>query len=333
MGNDDIFHEGIWGSDELRDENAAEVLWGQMSPGVFRVYPRTSEFLPAGMYMISKSNNDGASLYIKADIKTDECIAVKDSQLESIIKEVDEFWKIAAKFEKAGFLHRRGYLFYGPQGTGKTTIVNSVVLDTIKKGGVVFLCQNPAFMLDAIKTFRKQEPERPVVCVYEDIDAIIQKYGEETVLALLDGNLQTDHVINIATTNFPENLNKRIVARPRRFDRVYKILAPSDAVRKGFLKKKLPKTEDLKWWVKETKGMSFAGISEAIISVLCFGHKPEDAVNAMRAMEAAELNSEDFGKTGKRALGFNFDDFGDKDDDDDDDDDIKKMLKSTKAKP
>jgi SpoVK/Ycf46/Vps4 family AAA+-type ATPase len=146
--------------------------------------------------------------------------------------------------------------------------------------------------------------------VFEDIDAIIKKYGESEILSLLDGDNQVDRVINIATTNYPELLDKRIVNRPRRFDRIYKILVPEEKIRAAFLKEKLPKKEDVKLWVKKTRGLSFAAIAETLISVLCLGNKLDDTVKILRDIESKNPKSSDFGS----GIGFGADD----DDDDDD---------------
>ena len=43
-----------------------------------------------------------------------------------------------------------------------------------------------------------------MICIFEDIDAIIQNYGDCVLLQWLDGHHQVDRVINLATTNYPE---------------------------------------------------------------------------------------------------------------------------------
>ncbi len=111
-----------------------------------------------------------------------------------------------------------------------------------------------------------------------------------------------DGVLNIATTNYPERLDKRLVSRPRRFDRVLKVDVPSDAVRKEFLKFKLPKGSDIKEWVKKTKDMSLAAVTEAIISVTCLGNDLDDTIAILKSLEKDSPSSEDFGS--KATLGF-----------------------------
>jgi SpoVK/Ycf46/Vps4 family AAA+-type ATPase len=85
------------------------------------------------------------------------------------------------------------------------------------------------------------EKHRPIVVMIEDIDAIVDKKGESAMLALLDGELQIDNVVFVATTNYPERLDKRLVNRPSRFDEIIKIGMPSAAARAQYIINKVPR--------------------------------------------------------------------------------------------
>ncbi|MCI0564351.1 MAG: ATP-binding protein, partial [Nitrososphaera sp.] len=226
-------------------------------------------------------------------------IRFPDGVTDRVLSEIESFWLRGDFFKKYGFLHRRGYLFYGPQGSGKSSVVQQIVKDIIDREGVVFLCGTPSNLNKALQTFRQIEPDRQVVCIFEDIDAIVRDSGEDEVLSLLDGENQIDKVLNIATTNYPERLDKRIVARPRRFDRVLRIDMPSDEVRRTYFQHKLPNEPDLENWVTQTKGLSFASLAEAVISVKCLGNTFEETITVLKAMNKANISSEDFkGKPG-----------------------------------
>ena len=131
--------------------------------------------------------------------------------------------------------------------------------------------------------------------MFEDIDAIVEEHGEDEILTLLDGENQIDRVLNIATTNYPEKLDRRLVARPRRFDRVIEIGMPSPAVRKMYFEKKLNvSAEEIDKWVLASDTFSFAACAELVISVCCFEKKFEEAVKDLKAMMAAVLSSRDY---------------------------------------
>lgn len=311
--------EGVWDLSELEkseDKAIKPTQWGSVGSRMYKGFSATHEKLPKGAYSISLDRNDERPIFIRKDVKTDDIISFKDSLAAKIMAEIETFWLSKDKFSSLGVLHRRGYLLYGPQGTGKSSLVQQITVDVVKRDGVVLICDNPKFFNLALSTFRQAEPGRHLVCIFEDIDAIIKKWGEDEILSILDGSNMVDGVLNIATTNYPELLDKRIVSRPRRFDRVMKILAPSDEVRKEYLKIKLPKGEKMDVWVKETTGLSFAAITEAIISVFCLGNSFEETMKVLKDMENGHPNSSDFGTKGN--LGFGGPDKDEPEGDDDD---------------
>src|SRR5437764_11862512 len=156
-----------------------------------------------------------------------------------------------------------------------------------------------------MELFRKIEPERPLVCMFDDIDAIIELHGDSELLQWLDGSHQINKVINIATTNYPERLDRRIVSRPRRFDRIIKIEAPSAGIRETYFRKKLPDLAangQLAHWVDLTDGLSFAALAELVISVACLGNQLEDTVTLLRGLDDHQPHSKEFDRPG--AMGF-----------------------------
>lgn len=303
--------EGVWDLADLEEKVAKPNQWGRVGSKSFKAFSVTHTKLPPGCYTITEDRNDGSPLFIEKTLKTDTILRFKDGLSNTFLKEIDDFWDKEEAFKQNGFLHRRGYLLYGTQGTGKSSIVWQVAKDVVDRGGIVFVCDVPRFFTKGLSVFRDVESKRPIVCVFEDIDAIIGKFGESEILSLLDGDSQIDRVINIATTNYPEKLDKRIVSRPRRFDRVMKIEVPSDEVRIAFLKAKLPKSANFNEWKRKTKGLSFAALTEALISVLCLGNKLDATVEILKEIEAKTPKLSEFGEPGK--LGFGKEDTEDDD--------------------
>ena len=174
-------------------------------------------------------------------------------------------------------------------------------------GGITIYCTEPAFTSAGLDVLRRIEPERPLVVIFEDIDAIVYQYGESDLLAMLDGELQVDNVVFIATTNYPGKLDKRFINRPSRFDEIIKIGMPSAAARKYYLTHKNPRLDsephELREWVDSTEGFSVAHLKELIISVECFGKSKNKAVKRLRSMMEATVSSYDDDGTKKR-VGF-----------------------------
>jgi hypothetical protein len=299
--------DGIYNMYNLKLEQEENVIkpnqWGTIGARIFKAFSVTHEKLPPGCYGITIDRQDDKPIFVGRYIKIDKIMRFKGELADKFLNEIDDFWNKQEAFKKNGFLHRRGYMLYGAQGVGKSSIVWQVMKDVVDRGGIVLICDNPKFFTEGLKNLRQVEPKRPIVCVFEDIDAIIKKYGDTELLSILDGDSQIDRVINIATTNYPELLDRRIINRPRRFDRIYKILPPSEKVRIAFLKAKLPKKENLNMWVKKTKGLSFAALAESLISVLCLDNDLDETVNILTNLEAATPTSSDNEFGGKVGFG------------------------------
>lgn len=281
------------------------VQWSICGPNTYKPVSYTFPKLTKGIYNIYASQHHGI-VFEKRNVCVDDLLKFPDSISDKILKEITTFWKKGDKFKFHGFLHRRGYLLHGPAGSGKTCLVQQIIADIIESDGLVFQCTNhPSVFNDGLSNYRKVEPDRPVVCLFEDIDAIIDEYGEDEILTLLDGENQIDRVLNIATTNYPEKLDPRLVARPRRFDRVIRINMPPNAVRSMYFEKKLKiDGHELEKWVKATDGFSFAACAELVISVMCFEIPFDDSVSKLKEMMDVKPHSRDYDTDRRGGVGF-----------------------------
>lgn len=287
-----------------KEDVTALVQWSVCGPNTYKPVSHTFPKLDKGVYNIFANQHHGV-VFERKNICVDDLLRFPDSVSDKILKEITTFWSKGDKFKFHGFLHRRGYLLHGPAGSGKTCLVQQIIADIVGADGLVFQCTNhPSVFNDGLANYRKIEPYRPVVCLFEDIDAIIDEYGEDEILTLLDGENQIDRVLNIATTNYPEKLDPRLVARPRRFDRVMKIDMPPDAVRSMYFEKKLKiDGHELKKWINATENFSFAACAELVISVMCFEMPFNDAVEKLREMMNIKISSRDYSADPK-GVGF-----------------------------
>ena len=269
----------------------------------FKPTGETVKILPPGVYSVTLNNQDQVT-FERKNIVVDDLIEVSSGIHKKILNEISTFWEKGDLFSQHGFLHRRGYMLYGPPGGGKTCLLQLILSSIQEQGGIAFIADgSPSVMEAGLKVFRVIEPNRPVVCVFEDLDAIVERHGDSSVLSLLDGESQIDKVLNLATTNYPEKLDKRLVARPRRFDRVVKIGMPDEEMRRQFFTKKLNlNADEIEVWVKSTDGFSFASMAELVISVKCLGNDFEDMISRMEQMSRISPSSND----DRPRLGFGF---------------------------
>lgn len=171
---------------------------------------------------------------------------------------------------------RRGLIFSGTPGTGKTSIVK--VLCSTVDWTVIWVSpkhlENPRRVSSILQLAKDLSPS---VIVLEDIDlygASRDSNHNPTVLGelmnQLDGVEGLVDIITIATTNREEVLEKALLDRPGRFDKVIKFGLPESKQRLQMLElfsATLTKDDSFTWKElseKPTDGMSGAQIKEII---------------------------------------------------------------------
>lgn len=267
------------------------VQYALNGPG-FRPVPGTVATLPPGIYQVQLVNQ--LLTVVPMRLITDSLLRLPDSKSDEIVREVQTFLTLRDKFKKYGYSHKRGILVWGPPGGGKSCTFAIIIQDIIKMGGLVIMLEHPRNTQQMLADIRTVEPDRPICVIMEDLDAIVQTYGEADTLSLLDGETQIDNVVYLASTNYPEDLDPRITNRPSRFDRVIKIGHPSAEARKFYLESRgLELSEaQMNEWVEKTNDMSIAHLKELIVSVMCFGSPFNSVIERLRLMAKAPTSNE-----------------------------------------
>lgn len=275
----------------LEDEsiNSKYVHYVEMD-SIYMPCAKTVKDLPTGVYNVGMSNN-GVPLFSKTELRSDEWIDVHSELISELLDEIETFWKNGDIFKKNGLLHRRGILFHGPAGTGKTVICKQLMSSLLKEDGIVFICSSPSALSKGISVFRKMAPKRKIICIFEDIDSIFSTYGEHDLLSFLDGEDTNEYLLNIATTNYPENLNARIIARPRRFDQIIYVGNPDERIRKEYFIHKGIAENEIDFWVKHTNGFSYSAMAELVVSVKCLNVDFNKAVERIKILLKGNINS------------------------------------------
>jgi SpoVK/Ycf46/Vps4 family AAA+-type ATPase len=267
--------------------------WSQ-ADDLFWPASETCERLEPAFYRFDNLPNIGPCLR-RAVITTDGLIHLPDTVGERVVDEFKTFWSIRDKFTERGFIHKRGILLWGPPGSGKTCSLMLMAQEIVERQkGIVVQIDQPELAAVCLGFIRKIEPERPIVAMIEDLDALVQRHGENNFLALLDGETQVDRICYVATTNYPERLDRRFVDRPSRFDTVEFIGMPTPAARRVYLRAKEPSLTDieLERWVKDTEGFSVAHLRELIILVRCFERPLEKAIERLEGMRMRRPDSD-----------------------------------------
>jgi chromosomal replication initiation ATPase DnaA len=256
-------------------------------------YPTVPK-VPAGVYEIGWNSSLSTYTVKKQPFKTDELYHLPSYEITDILKDIDNFWNRADNYKKYNYIHKRGILMYGEPGCGKSGIIQLISQQIIEKDGIVINVKDEEDVerfTSFIATFRKVEPNRPLIVLLEDIDSLAGEGRHQTarLLNILDGVKQIEGVVYIATTNYPEKLQDRITNRPSRFDRRYKVELPNADIRRAYIQHKL-NDEDLKGidieeWIKKTEGMSLSHLKEVVISVIVMGRTFEETIENLEGLK------------------------------------------------
>lgn len=274
---------------------ASARCWAQSGDAFFPV-TEVVNTLPAGAYRCRMSNQ-GPYLE-KMPIEIDSLLALPDSAVETLLAEFEKFWTLRSNFSDRGFTFKRGLLMWGPPGSGKTSAIWQMTQRLVRvHNGVVVFVEEPNLASMCVGLLRRIEPERPMITIMEDLDALVQRHGDHGFLALLDGETQISNVVHVATTNYPEYLDRRFVDRPSRFDTIMRVGMPSAPARRAYFKAKEASLDDvtLERWVRRTEDYSIAHLREVIIAIKCFDQPEDEVFDRLDSMRQQRIESDGLG--------------------------------------
>tara|TARA_R100000963_G_scaffold35056_1_gene31525 strand:+ start:25773 stop:26510 length:738 start_codon:yes stop_codon:yes gene_type:complete len=223
----------------------------------------------------------------RMNIDVDDLIDLPDPTTDMLLKEFVTFWQKAEKYAERGMSAKRGLLLWGPPGSGKTSAVQKMATHMMRVlEGIVVMAGEPDTTSTLLHDLRAIEPKRPLIVVYEDIDALVERYGEAQFLAMLDGEKQIANVVNVATTNYPERLDRRFADRPGRFDRVQYVGMPLAAARRAYFKARLPDIceQRLERWVSKSEDWSIAHLRELVVATEVLGDEDAETIERVDGM-------------------------------------------------
>ena len=205
-------------------------------------------------------------------------VVLSNEQRESFEKNVVNFIKHIDYFADKKLPTSRGCLLTGPPGTGKT-LTCSAIMNQIESSIIYITSDDIGERGQIAELYEIARQISPTIVIVEDIDTLggidRQKAGGDhpllgEFLNCLAGVESNSGVITIATTNFPQHLDKALVDRPGRFDFRIDFGLPDDKLRKWILKKYLTTFDhqdiDFKPLIKQTEGMTGAHLKEMVMT-------------------------------------------------------------------
>ena len=286
----------VW---EEEEELKGDVFCQWTSTDNIKFFPagKTFDKLGSGLWEPKYCSNRGYFCE-KIGCSAEGLLEFPETNSERVVKEIQKFWEYESLFRSNGLAYKRGIILWGPPGSGKSSTIKLILKDVFNRGGVAFKFDNPHIFIEVVRIFRNIEPDTPFVVLMEDIDSIIEEWTETEVLNILDGVEVIDKVVYLATTNYPERLGKRILNRPSRFDRRFKMPHPGEKSRRLYFEHLLKVSDndhriDIDKWVKDTEDMSIAHLKELFIAVCILGDKYKTVIETLKSMMEDRLTSED----------------------------------------
>lgn len=241
---------------------------------------KVADELDSGAYQIGWDGNRGVILYQPFQMNYDKIIDLPSKEFDTVISEMDMFLKPETKqsYVDHGFLYKRSIFLHGLPGTGKTCIVNRVCEAVSKVGGIILFNENANLTSMALEELANVMPDRLVLVIFEEFDEqISNKRQESHLLKMLDGQIQKNNAIYLATTNFLNKIPKRVL-RPGRFSRVVRVDFPSLEARLKYITLVSKKQGMIQELAEKTEGFSIDELKEAVLSINCLSYSIDETV-------------------------------------------------------
>ena len=205
-------------------------------------------------------------------------LILRGSLKQEILEDLVEFFASQAIYEEHDVPWKRGILFVGPAGNGKTHTVKALI-NTLQQPCLYVksfraLHSQGADEFNIRQVFARARRSAPCVLVLEDLDSLLTSQNRSFFLNELDGFASNIGIVTLATTNHPERLDPSILDRPSRFDRKYPFDLPEKTERDAYillwnesLKPDLRLSNEGTTKISElTDGFSFAYLKELFLS-------------------------------------------------------------------
>ncbi|CCX11030.1 Similar to Uncharacterized ATPase YjoB; acc. no. O34703 [Pyronema omphalodes CBS 100304] len=162
---------------------------------------------------------------------------------ERVKGDVERFFGSRERYKELGVPWKRGVIFHGPPGNGKTISIKAL-MHTISD------LDHPVVPNLYVKTFhsmygdeksisdifQKAREVAPCLLVFEDLDSLVSDGTRSYFLNEVDGLASNDGICMIGSTNHLDRLDPGIAKRPSRFDRKYLFPIPGKEERVEYCK-------------------------------------------------------------------------------------------------
>jgi hypothetical protein len=218
-----------------------------------------------------------------------EDVILEEGMKKAIIDDVENFFDNRKTYQDLKVPWKRGIIYYGPPGNGKTISIKAMMHSLYQRGETNDKLKVPTLYVRSLSSFagpeyalqsifQKARQEAPCYLVFEDLDSIVNDQVRSYFLNEVDGLKSNDGILMVGSTNHLDRLDPGISKRPSRFDRKYFFPDPDFAQRVQYAKfwqGKLESNDEIDFpddlcpaMAKITENFSFAYMQEAFIASL-----------------------------------------------------------------
>jgi chaperone BCS1 len=225
-------------------------------------------------------------------------VVLQPGEKECLLEDVAQFRQSKQRYQQLGVPYHRGYLFHGPPGTGKTSLVSALAAHFGLSIYVINLADfNDRTLMNAVN----QVPANSVL-LFEDIDCMRGSQSREGLdtgnsnnakentsssvtlsglLNVLDGFHAPSGVLFVMTTNRVEQLDAALL-RPGRIDYQLYMGNASDAQKVDLYRRFFPDASEGEVWefVDASRSAETMAEFQGLLLVLQQGNREQDQVVA-----------------------------------------------------
>ncbi|WWC66134.1 uncharacterized protein I206_100034 [Kwoniella pini CBS 10737] len=206
-------------------------------------------------------------------------VVLDDKFKNSLQSDYRSFYKSEKVYKDLGVPWKRGLIFLGPPGNGKTISLKALMKEV--KVPTLYVKSFHSYGGDekGIRDiFSQARAQAPCVLILEDLDSLITDMNRSFFLNEVDGLEDNDGSLLIGTTNHFDRLDPALSNRPSRFDRKYTFPNPSRDQRRDYAiwwQDRLHDNKEINFpdslldeFADKTDDFSFAYMKEAFVSTL-----------------------------------------------------------------